>query len=286
MMSEEKSKNIPHGAPGSSTMTTCDLLTMETMLNMDVYSKYLNQKQQRKHAGENHDTCHVAERKFYRRRIMDITRELFRCGVNGGGTQSTQATQDQETPAADETNATARHDSVVVSAYNAYVRACIMHFKFIDLADTLQDEYTGLTDRVSVPVPDDPLIQSEEVVSEINKLCLNANANLNASNNNIVASNSKVIKVQAPAVNALEKLFVAKTDNKPQTSPPPSPSKTKMRIPKTKDVDLMDERFKTKGVKSRPPSKSKINTDDANATTTASNTNTNANANTLINNNN
>ena len=281
-MSEEKSKNIPHGAPGgSSTMTTCDLLTMETMLNMDVYSKYLNQKQQqRKHSGENHDTCHVAERKFYRRRIMDITRELFRCGgVNGGGNQFTQ---DQ---AVDETNATTRHDSMVVSAYNAYVRACIMHFKFIDLADTLQDEYTDLTDRVS-SVPDDPLIPSEEVVSQINKICFNANANLNASNINIAASNSKVIKVQAPAVNALEKLFVAKTDNKPhaslQPSPPLSPSKTKMRIPKTKDVDLMDERFKTKGVKSRLPSKSKMNTDNANATTNACN---DANTNTLINNN-
>jgi hypothetical protein len=123
------------------------------------------------------------------------------------------------------------------------------------------------------------------VVSEINKICFSANANLN-----VVASNSKVIKVQAPAVNALEKLFVAKTDKKPQmslqTSPPPSPSKTKMRIPKTKDVDLMDERFKTKGVKSRPPSKSKMNTDNANATTNAScNNASTANANTLINNN-
>jgi hypothetical protein len=209
---------------------------------------------------------------------MDITRELFRCGVSGGN----QSTQDQ---AADETNATTRHDSMVVSAYNAYVRACIMHFKFIDLADTLQDEYTDLTDRVPAAVPDDPsLLQSEEVVSEINKICLNANANVNA--NNVVASNSKVIKVQAPAVNALEKLFVAKTDKKPQTSlqtsPPQSPSKTKMRIPKTKDVDLMDERFKTKGVKSRPPSKSKMNTDNANATTNACN---DANTNTLINNN-
>ena len=286
-MSEEKSKNIPHSAPGSSTMTTCDLLTMETMLNMDVYSKYLNQKQQRKNAGENHDTCHVAERKFYRRRIMDITRELFRCGVSGGG--PTQPTQDQEPPPAAHANATMRHDSVVVNAYNAYVRACIMHFKFIDLADTLQDEYTDLTDRVPAAVPDDPLLQSEEVVSEINKICFSANATVNASN--VVASNSKVIKVQAPAVNALEKLFVAKTDKKPQTSPPPSPSKPKMRIPKTKDVDLMDERFKTKGVKSRPPSKSKMNTDDANSTTNAcndantANANANANTNTLIDNN-
>jgi hypothetical protein len=281
-MSEEKSKNIPHSAPGSSTMTTCDLLTMETMLNMDVYSKYLNQKQQqRKNAGEGHDTCHAAERKFYRRRIMDITRELFRCGVSGvSGVEPIQ-----EPPPAAHAASTTRHDSVVVSTYNAYVRACIMHFKFIDLADTLQDEYTDLTDRVS-SVPDDPLIPSEEVVSEINKICFNANANLNASN--VVASNSKVIKVQAPAVNALEKLFVAKTDNKPQTSlqtsPPPSPSKTKMRIPKTKDVDLMDERFKTKGVKSRPPSKSKMNTDDANSASNDATT-TNANTNTLINNN-
>lgn len=268
-------------------MTTCDLLTMETMLNMDVYSKYLNQKQQqRKNAGETHDTCHVAERKFYRRRIMDITRELFRCGgVNGvNGVNGNQSTQDQEKPAVDETNATTRHDSMVVSAYNAYVRACIMHFKFIDLADTLQDEYADLTDRVPA-VPDAPLIQSEEAVSQINKICFNANANLNASNINIVASNSKVIKVQAPAVNALEKLFVAKTDNRPQTSLPSSlpssPSKTKMRIPKTKDVDLMDERFKTKGVKSRPPPKSKMNTDDANSACNDA-TSTNANTNTLI----
>jgi hypothetical protein len=213
---------------------------------------------------------------------MDITRELFRCGVSGvSGVEPIQ-----EPPPAAHAASTTRHDSVVVSAYNAYVRACIMHFKFIDLADTLQDEYIDLTDRVPAAVPDDPLLQSEEAVSQINKICFNANANLNASN--VVASNSKVIKVQAPAVNALEKLFVAKTEKKPQTSlqtsPPPSPSKTKMRIPKTKDVDLMDERFKTKGVKSRPPSKSKMNTDNANATTNACNdaTTTNANTNTLI----
>ena len=219
------------------TMSACDKLTMETMMNMDTYSKCIK----RRTTPHQQLQADSAERKFYRRRIIDITKEL--CRSSG----------DQDAGNA---------DSAVLIAFNAYVRTCIMHFKFVDLADTLQDEYAGLAGScttVASELSDLPNLHNLSDLSKFDKLCFNP-----AANGGDHPPQSKTVQISAPSSsNSLERLFMAKsesskkevgdkTDDKTLPDPVASVVSTSFLsgLPKIKDVNLMDEQFKTKGINS------------------------------------
>ena len=215
---EEDDTRVPHIIK-PATMTASDILTMDTMMNMEAYTKYLKRKQLTSGIKDQSD---ANERKFYRRRILDLTKEMFRGGSHRAesGSNSTN----------------------VESAFETYVRACIIHFKFIDLADVLQTEYAGMVSaptNTATPVDD---------ISDFNKLCFNPN------------TTTKLVKIKAPASNALELLFIpaassdidkgvkdANKDNGGDHNDNPASF-----APKTRDVNLMDEQFKMKGIKPRP----------------------------------
>ena len=216
---EEDDTRVPHIIK-PATMTASDILTMYTMMNMEAYTKYLKRKQLTSGIKDQSD---ANERKFYRRRILDLTKEMFRGGHRAEiGINSTS----------------------VESAFETYIRACIMHFKFIDLADVLQTEYAGMVSaptNTATPVDD---------ISDFNKLCFNPN------------TTTKLVKIKAPTSNALELLFIpaasnidkggkdgkdANKDNGGDHNDNPASF-----APKTRDVNLMDEQFKMKGIKPRP----------------------------------
>lgn len=218
---EEEDARVPHIIK-PATMTASDILTMETMMNMEAYTKYLKRKQL---TSDIKDQSDANERKFYRRRILDLTKEMFRgshraeSGINSTG---------------------------VESAFDTYIRACIMHFKFIDLADVLQTEYAGMNTAelvTTMPATD----SANDAISDLNKLCFNPN------------TTTKLVKIKAPTSNALELLFIpaasnidkggkdANKDNGGDHNDNPASF-----APKTRDVNLMDEQFKMKGIKPRP----------------------------------
>jgi len=228
------------------TMSACDKLTMETMMNVDAYSKYMNRRSQ---AAESRNCPDNSERKFYRRRIIDTTKELLR-------------------------NSKHVNDGTVINAFNSYISACIMHYKFIDLADTIQGEYSGLSlEPASSTVTGSDLEPAEAAatVMEMNKLCFNPNV-----------EESKKVQIRTPHMNAIERLFVSKPihpeddkkhehrqetkmdkdENVDKNNNPPSPNKLSA-IPRTKDINIKDEQFKTKGIKPKPKLKptSKNNSD-------------------------
>ena len=213
-----------------TTMTASDILTMDTMMNMEAYTKYLKRKQL---TSGIKDQIDATERKFYRRRILDLTKEMFRGGHRAeSGINSTG----------------------VETAFETYIRACIMHFKFTDLADVLQTEYADMvvsapTNTTTTPPVDD--------ISDFNKLCFNPEYEYENSN---TPNTKKLVKIKAPTSNALELLFI------PAGAASSDIDKDKEAIhnnnnnnnnnkasfaPKTRDVNLMDEQFKTKGIKSR-----------------------------------
>jgi hypothetical protein len=108
------------------------------------------------------------------------------------------------------------------------------------LADVLQTEYADMVSaptNTAMPVDD---------ISDLNKLCFNPNT-------------TKLVKIKAPTSNALELLFIpaasdidkgvkdANKDNGGDHNDNPASF-----APKTRDVNLMDEQFKMKGIKPRP----------------------------------
>jgi len=223
-------------AHAQHSMSACDKLTMETMMNVEAYSKYMNRRSQAAGLRGGPDT---SERKFYRRRIIDTTKEMLR-------------------------DSKYVSDSTVSGAFNAYVSACIMHFKFIDLADTIQDEYSELSvveNGSGAAKADDDPEDAAETVMKMNKLCFNPKV-----------EESKSVKIRTPHMNAIERLFVSKP-NQPEaesftaanaansaitanTTDKDIPSPKISTIPRTKDVNIKDAQFKTKGIKPKLKNKS------------------------------
>ena len=205
-----------------NSMSACDKLTMDTMMNMEAYSKYISRRSQA--AGLRSGPA-TSERKFYRRRIIDTTKEMLR-------------------------DAKYVNDGTVTNTFNAYVNACIMHYKFIDLADTIQDEYSELSietnSSIAATIEHDQREREHEhaaaCVMKMNKLCFNPKV-----------EESKTIQIRTPHANAIERLFLSKPESK-KTDPVPCKMSA---IPRTKDIDIKDAHFKTKGIKSKPKTKNK-----------------------------
>ena len=193
------------------------------------------------------------ERKFYRRRIIDMTKEMFKSTVR--------------------TNA----DTAVLTAFDAYASACITHFKFIDLADTLQDEYVGLetSKRIADKPPgvDDDGLPDSSDLSKFDKLCFHPSANANGGDvSGSQAPQSKIVQIVAPAPssNSLERMFMVKTESKEKkdslsvagSDDEPvsrtSPLSFLSSLPKIKNVNLMDEQFKMKGIHGNNGGKKKV----------------------------
>ena len=216
-----------HQPQAPQAMSACDKLTMETMMNMDTYSKCMkNRTQASTKTTPQQMQADSTERRFYRRRIIDITKEMCRSSENR-----------------DAGNA----DTAVLNTFNAYIRACIMHFKFIDLADTLQDEYAGLetSDGVGVGVGVvDSGTNDLSDLSKFDKLCFNPAAN------GAHPAQSKIVQISAPSSNSLERLFMAKAEPKESKDKNGNSESFLSTLPKIKDVNLMDEQFKMKGITS------------------------------------
>ena len=122
------------------SMSACDKLTMDTMINVVAYSKYISRKVTEKNTQSDETK---SERRFYKKRIMDLTKQLIK-------------------------NPTHTNDSAVINACSTYINACIMHFKFIDLSDTLQSEHHG-QDPESHAMTTEIQMQ-EEIAAKVNEI--------------------------------------------------------------------------------------------------------------------
>lgn len=226
---EELAAPVPVHIIKPTTMTASDILTMDTMMNMEAYTKYLKRKQLTSGIKEQTDTN---EKKFYRRRILELTKEMFRGGHRAESGININSTG-------------------VESAFETYIRACIMHFKFIDLADVLQTEYADMVSSAPTNTA-----TSVDDISDFNKLCFNPEYEYENSN---TTNTKKLVKIKAPTSNALELLFIPAASSSSSAI-----DKDKEIIhndhndnkasfaPKMRDVNLMDEQFKMKGIKPRP----------------------------------
>jgi hypothetical protein len=187
-------------------INSVDYMTLEIMANSDTYNKYLK----RNHL--DHDSILKKEKKFYRKRIISMTKDILFNGISKNAKQENNNTQTQ----------TSNIDDVIINAFNTYARLCITYFKFKDTMDTIQSEYKDMNIDTNVggniyeiSVADDD--KNEDNIMEANKLFMKQ-------------MDKKVITLDN---------FVIKT----------CPPKEEMVIPKTKDYKLNDPKFKKKDIK-------------------------------------
>lgn len=183
-------------------------ITLETMANIDTYNKYLKKN------NLDHDTVLKRDKKFYKKRIIAMTKDILNNNVNN--------------------NSDSPIDDIVINAFNGFARLCISHFKFKDTMDNIQGDYkdVGISTGTSTSI-----IHGKNSNGE----------NYNGENCNEVNDNTNTI-------NEANKLFMKQVDKKVitmdnfviKTSPPPE---DEMIIPKTKDFNLKDPKYKKKDIK-------------------------------------
>jgi len=89
-------------------MNSIDSLTLEYFLNKSQYQKILN-----KHEIFN-DKQFVSDKRFYKKRIIDLTKKLFRDEIN---------------------------DSSLKNTFDCYIKSCINYLSFLDKNDIIQETY-------------------------------------------------------------------------------------------------------------------------------------------------
>lgn len=115
-------------------------VTLECLMNKDTYKKYVATKKK--------SVVNKKDQKFYRRRILSLTKELLY--------------PEETTPTKNPTNpTTTMNDPNIVGLFQIYSKACIEYFKSLDKNDIIQDDYSTLTHETTEMSPEDIKTQSE-----------------------------------------------------------------------------------------------------------------------------
>lgn len=115
-------------------------LTLECLMNKTQYAKYISQSQGK----SNNKTVNKKEKKFYKRRIFDLTKQLLN-------------NEKPEMMFPD-----------VSSAFDSYAKVCIEYFKALDKTDIIQSDYDGFIDDLGTG--NNALSESEQ--AELNQLLM------------------------------------------------------------------------------------------------------------------
>ena len=221
----EKGENIQNGKLDFNTFDIVNYITLETMSNNDSYTKYLKRNKL------DHDAVLKKEKRFYRKRIIALTKDILFNNVNSNANVPAVAPCDSTTIIVEPD--ILKIDEVIISAFNTFARLCISHFKFKDTMDTIQCEYKDMNQETSPNHGDDgdDGDDGEDMtnsLNEANKLCMKQ------TDKKIVTLDNYVIKTSAP--------------------------KNEMILPKTKNVNLKDPKFRKKDIKGSVPTFATITT--------------------------
>ena len=200
-----------------NTFDVINYITLETMSNNDSYTKYLKRNKL------DHDAVLKREKKFYRKRIIALTKDILFNNVNTGANTNIGTTPESTLSLLPSHSDIPKVDDVILSAFNSYARLCISHFKFKDTMDTIQGEYKNINDECGEHGECDKCGENDgdgdaaNNLNEANKLCMKQH------DKKILTLDNYVIKTSAP--------------------------KKEMILPKTKNVNLKDPKFKKKDIK-------------------------------------
>ena len=187
-----ESRSVKPSNPANiNNIDSVNYITLETMANSDTYNKYLKKN------NLDHDTVLKSEKKFYRKRISAMVKDILYNNLNN--------------------NSDCPVNDVIINAFNTFARLCVSHFKFKDTMDNIQGDYKGMVlgDKSGAESGVDTM--EGWSMDEANKLFMKQ-------------VDKKVITMDN---------FVTKT----------SPPQDEMILPKTKELNLKDPKYKRKDIK-------------------------------------
>ena len=95
------------------SMNPIDNITLTLFANKSQYEHVIKKKE----LFNNNEFS--LDKKFYKKRVIDLTKKLFRNGID---------------------------DLQLYDNFNCYIKSCINHLKFIDKKDIIQDKYNSMMD--------------------------------------------------------------------------------------------------------------------------------------------
>ena len=194
-----------------------DNVTLDLMVNQPQYERYLRARE------ADLNGKYDRAKRFYKKRIMEMTRDLLK-----GETLS---------------------DIFVIQAFDAYAKSCITYFRNKDKNDTLQEEYIAECNAVGY-LP--PIVETQ--TESMNSDTENDEDGDDSGGNSVPMADSSKRKLEillsfdkhkqhTPTLDT----YVIKTST---SSPVAAPI-----IPKKKEINLDDPKFKTKDIKPKKPTK-------------------------------
>ena len=127
-------------------------MTLEYLMNKDQYAKYMSNKSSSSSSSvtNNTSTPNRKDRKFYKKRIYDLTKQLM----------------NNEKPE--------RIYPDVAKSFESYINVCIEYFKVLDKSDIIQEDYNGLVTDSKTKNDDTTVeqLQNMKNTEEANKLMM------------------------------------------------------------------------------------------------------------------
>jgi hypothetical protein len=93
------------------SMNEIDNITLSYFANKSQYTSILKKTE------ENNDKKFINDKRFYKKRVLDLTKRLFR---------------------EEETN------TQLIGFFNTYVKSCVNYLKFLDKSDIIQEKYSSM----------------------------------------------------------------------------------------------------------------------------------------------
>jgi hypothetical protein len=216
-----KQQQPPNNNIMNLNLDQVDHVTLDLMVNQPQYERYLRNKE------ADLNGKYEKAKRFYKKRIIEMTRDLLKC----------------ETV----------NDIFVLQAFEAYAKSCITYFRTKDKNDTLQEEHMAECVAVGY-LP--PIVETEESMND-HEYDANEEDEVNEDEANDAPILSDLTKKKLEILMSFDKhkahtptldTYVIKTSSASASAAAPI-------IPKQKEINLDDPKFKTKDIKPKKPTK-------------------------------
>ncbi len=211
----EDSKVTSNNVQTQSGLNMIDDVTLAYMVNTSQYEKYLKKNH------INYDSTFKRDIRFYRKRIISLTKDLFKHHTENDKSQIL--------------------DTTIMSAFNMYMRACISYLKFSDQSETIQKCYVCLGINQNSTYEDQDYTNTSGNIKNQKCICKNKDDSFELDKANEMCFKQKEVKKIT-----LDNYVIRKNVKKDEP----------ITYPQQFTFNPRDPEFKYKGLKSRPQSKS------------------------------
>ena len=211
----EDTKVISNNVQTQSGLNMIDDVTLAYMVNTSQYEKYLKKNH------IDYDFKLKRDIRFYRKRIISLTKDLFKHHTENDKSQIL--------------------DTTIMSAFNMYMRACISYLKFSDQSETIQKCYVCLGINQINTYEDQDYTNTNINIKNQKCICKNKDDSFELNKANEMCFKQKEVKKIT-----LDNYVIRKNVKKDEP----------ITYPQQFTFNPRDPEFKYKGLKSKPQSRS------------------------------